>query len=494
MTSVGYTYLAETLGLDALPLKRVAQVMPATRIHLAGNVLAVPAGMAPSDGNLLEQLLFALKHEGINLSLLAQVMPHIPAEQLTARFEETPSGIYLRKACFLWEAFNNTTLATKKPARGRVEPLFDPARYVTGEPQRVQRWRIDFNGLGNLNWCATVERTEKISALLNENILLRAQEFMATLPEAMIDRAIQWAYLHETRSSFAIEKETPSPDKAERFMQLLKQAQDGRPLSEDYFVGLQNNIISNVLDHAAAFRHEQNHLSNGRGALGVTYVPPPPELCRELMVELMRFANDSAQHTEPLVAAAITSFGFVFLHPFMDGNGRLSRFLIHQTLCRAGVLKNGLLLPVSVAMQHEEARYLATLQSFSRPIRDFWAVKWIDADMIELTFKGSSALYRYWDATACVEFTLDMAKRALEVELREETVFLARYDRIIRLINAQYDVRGSDLSKLVIMCLDNQGQLSLNRRKQFRYVVSDDALSFIEASTQQVLEDASGST
>ena len=136
-----------------------------------------------------------------------------------------------------------------------MEPLFDPTRYVTGEPQRVQRWRIDFNGLGNLNWCATVERTEKISALLNENILLRAQEFMATLPEAMIDRAIQWAYLHETRSSFAIEKETPSPDKAERFMQLLKQAQDGRPLSEDYFVGLQNNIISHVLDHAAAFAH-----------------------------------------------------------------------------------------------------------------------------------------------------------------------------------------------------------------------------------------------
>lgn len=58
-------------------------------------------------------------------------------------------------------------------------------------------------------------------------------------------------------------------------------------------------------------------------------MPPAPELCQELMEELMAFANLPEREVDPLVAAAVTAFGFVFLHPFMDGNGRLSRYLIH---------------------------------------------------------------------------------------------------------------------------------------------------------------------
>lgn len=48
---------------------------------------------------------------------------------------------------------------------------------------------------------------------------------------------------------------------------------------------------------------------------------------------------------------------------------RLSRFLIHQTLCRYGALENGLLPPVSVAMKHEEQAYLEALKTFSQPTR-----------------------------------------------------------------------------------------------------------------------------
>lgn len=490
MREIGYAHLIERLRLATAPLKRVARIMPATKIHPSGNVLAVPSAMAPDTDDLLGHALFAIKHEGINLCLLSQALRHVPADALIACFEDTPSGIYIRKTCFLWEAFNNETLATSTTAKGAVTPLFDPARYITGQPQRSRRWRIDFNGLGSLRYCATVERTDAINALLDEDILAKARAFMADLPEAMVDRAIAWAYLHETRSSFAIEKESPSVDKAERFVQLLKQAHDGHPLTEDYLVGLQNNTVSNLLDHAAAFRHEQNHLSNGRGAPGVTYVPPAPDLCRELMTELMAFANNQSGHTNPLVAAAIIAFGFVYLHPFMDGNGRLSRFLIHQTLCRAGALKNGLLLPISVAMQNEEARYLATLQDYSRPMRDFWSVSWMDVDTLDFFFKGDDSLYRYWDATVCVEFTLSMAQRALDIELRNETEFLARYDDIIRRVNAAHDVRGSELSKLVIMCLDQGGKLSQNRRKQFQYIVPEQALDFIEATTQAVLQEA----
>ena len=304
----------------------------------------------------------------------------------------------------------------------------------------------------------------------------------------MMDRAIQWAYLHETRDSFAIEKEQPSEEKSRRFVQLLRQAHEGRLLTEDYLVELQNSTVSNPFDKAVAFRHEQNHLHNGlRGAAGVSYVPPAPALCQELMEELMAFANQPVRDVDPLVAAAVTAFGFVFLHPFMDGNGRLSRFLIHQTLCHYGALENGLLLPVSVAMKHEEQAYLQALKTFSQPTREFWNVTWLDADHMAFDFIGHPSIYRYWDATRCVEFTLQMARRALEVEPREETEFLDRYDRAIKAVNQRYDVRGSDLSKLVMMCLDNGGKLSKHRRKQFQYSVADEVFGFIEEESLRLM-------
>lgn len=489
MNLVGYARLLEALPLSAFPLRQPAKVQPVTRIKLIGDTLAVPPGAAPGPDDLLGHLLFALKHEGVNLTVLAQALPKIPAVVMEEAFKKSPNGIYIRKACFLYEAFTSKKLHQHAPVRGAFVPLFDPALYVSMPGERNSRWRVQFNGLGTLAYCATVERTPEIVALLEYDSITRARHFIRSLPAGMMDRAINWAYLHETRDSFAIEKESPSDDKARKFIQLLRQAHERIPLSEDYLVHLQNATISNPYDRAAAFRHEQNYLASGlQGAAGVTYVPPDPVLCRELMSELIGLGNDMPMHIDPLVAAGIISFGFVFLHPFMDGNGRLSRFLIHQTLCRAGALENGLLLPVSVAMKHEERLYLETLQQFSRPAREFWNVRWIDQGQYAFEFTGDSAIYRFWDATPGVTFTLEMAKRALEVELREETIFLENYDKIMRTVNDAYDVRGSDLANLVMMCLANHGTVSRNRRKQYQYSVQADVFDYIEQVTRAVLE------
>lgn len=488
MSSAGYAWLQESLRLSAFPLHRPAKVQPVTRIEQVGDTLAVPLSIAPEPDDLLGHLLFALKHEGVNLAILAQALPQIPAAALEAELKKTPNGIYIRKACFLREAFTEEKLCQHSPVRGAFVPLFDPDVYVTMAGERNSRWRVEFNGIGTLAYCATVERTPEIVALLEHNTLARAQTLIQNLPQAMMDRAINWAYLHETRDSFAIEKESPSEDKAHKFIQLLRQAHERIPLSEDYLVQLQNATISNPFDLAAAFRHEQNYLVSGlQGAAGVTYVPPVPDLCRELMEHLMALGNDVPARIDPLVAAGIISFGFVFLHPFMDGNGRLSRFLIHQTLCRAGALQNGLLLPVSVAMKRNERLYLETLQQFSRPAREFWDVRWIDQGKYSFDFIGDPAIYRYWNATPGVQFTLEMAKQALEVELRDEMIFLENYDTIVRTVNEAYDVRGSDLANLVIMCLTNNGIVSNNRRKQYQHSVQAEVFDYLEQITQALL-------
>lgn len=490
MKSAGYAWLLESLRLSALPLSRPARVQPVTRIKRIGQTLAVPSNIVPAAEDLLGHLLFALKHEGINLAILAQALPRIPAGNLEAELERAPNGIYIRKACYLREAFTGEALRQHSPVRGAFVPLFDPKLYVTMAGERNSRWRVEFNGIGTIAYCATVERTPEIVALIEHDILGRAQDFMQNLPSGMMDRAIQWAYLHETQDSFAIERELPTEDKARKFIKLLRQAHERIPLSEEYLVHLQNATISNPFDMAAGFRHEQNHLASGlQGAAGVTYVPPEPALCRELMEQLMALGNDAPERIDPLIAAGVISFGFVFLHPFMDGNGRLSRFLIHQTLCRAGALENGLLLPVSVAMKREERLYLETLQQFSRPARECWDVRWIDQGQYAFDFIGDPAIYRYWDATPGVRFTLEMAQRALEVELREETVFLENYDKVVGAVNEVYDVRGSDLANLVMMCLSNNGVVSNNRRKQYQYSVQAEVLDYIEQLTQSLIRE-----
>ncbi|MGM0544079.1 MAG: Fic family protein [Pseudomonadota bacterium] len=493
MRPVGYAYLHEHLALGVCPPIYPARVRPVTRIMSMEKEIAVPAVRAP-DTSLLDHLLFALKHEGIDLAILAGALPHLPIEALQNALQASPNGIYLRKLGYLYEAFVKR-LPFDVTVSGRAVPLFDPVRYVTGPAVRDSRWRIDFNGLGTLDYCATVRRTPEIDGLLEEDILTQAATFMASLPPGMLDRAIQWAYLSETQSSFAIERESPSQDKQQRFMQLLRQAHEGKRLTEAYFVELQNSTISNPFDKAMAFRHEQNYLHNGLpGALGVSYLPPPPDLCNKLMGALMTWANqlpdsDSSEAVPALVASAILSFGFVFLHPFMDGNGRISRFLIHHTLCRMDGLLHDNLLPISVAMRRYEADYLAALEAFSRPAREHWRVSWVDTDQYDFEYLGLDALYRYWDATNAVAFTLKMAKVALEEELKAETRYLACFDQVYAAVDANFDIRGSDLARLVMMCLSNEGRLSNNRRKQFRYQVPEEVLDAIESEAQNVLEE-----
>ena len=74
-----------------------------------------------------------------------------------------------------------------------------------------------------------------------------------------------------------------------------------------------------------------------------------------------------------------------------------------------------------------------------------------------------------------------MAEQALEKDLKEEAEFLARYDLIYRAIDSRYDVRGKDLNVLVLSCMEQNGKLSINRRKKFADTVPVEVFEAIEA-------------
>ena len=464
---IGYEFLKDSLGTCAFPQDRPAQVSSVTKIAEMPGFLAVPAVVAPGGDDPMGHLQFALKHEGLDLQAAILALKRMDGHHVGQAFLNSPSSLYGRQIAFLWELANGQELKDLPAATGPYTLLFNPKEFITGPTVRNARWRVDFNGVGTPGFCPTIRRTPGLQSLLGNNILEQTKEFIATLDRSILDRAVQWAYLSETKGSFAIENETPTSSKADAFAALLAQAHTPEMITENYLVALQNLTVGNPLDKAVQFRHEQNWLRNALpGAMGVTYLPPAPELMLQIMAEIMAFSNDTDAGIDPLVRGALASFGFVFAHPFMDGNGRLSRFLFHKVVCSSGLLPNGLVLPISVAMKRNEDQYLQVLQSFSKPARDLWQVTAIDDVRMDAQFNGDPAIYRYWDATRCVTFGLRMAQEALDLDLRKESDFLRRFDAVYKAINDDLDMNNNDLTLMVRHCLQNNGLLSNHRRKQ----------------------------
>src|SRR3990167_6615910 len=69
-----------------------------------------------------------------------------------------------------------------------------------------------------------------------------------------------------------------------------------------------------------------------------------------------------------VIMAAILAFGFVFLHPFEDGNGRIHRFIIHYVLSKRKFTPEGVIFPVSAVMLNNSKQYDETLELFSKPL------------------------------------------------------------------------------------------------------------------------------
>lgn len=108
---VGYAWVADHLGLPAFLGHRVARLSTNTGVTptLDGGLL-VPSRMAPDD-TIVDQLLFALKNEGVDLYVLACGLKRVPQEEMQAAVDATPNGMYVRTAAYLWESLTDGTLA-----------------------------------------------------------------------------------------------------------------------------------------------------------------------------------------------------------------------------------------------------------------------------------------------------------------------------------------------------------------------------------------------
>jgi Fic family protein len=166
---------------------------------------------------------------------------------------------------------------------------------------------------------------------------------------------------------------------------------------------------------------------------------------------------------DPVLMAAAIAFGFVYIHPLMDGNGRIHRYLIHDVLAKAGFTPRGIVLPVSAVILANLDEYIATLEQFSRPINQLTD---FNPDQPQLPASGNDAVYfRYPDLTAQAEFLYKALERTVTHDLEQEIDFLLGFDRASKALNNLLDWPAHSLELFIRVVRENGGSLSANKRK-----------------------------
>jgi hypothetical protein len=488
---LGYAKLYELVGRKLPPPRCPAQIASSVnkRLDTEDRVL-FPRGVAIED-SLAGHVEFALRHESMNLPLLGAALEQVTQDEMRERLKASPNGEYVRRMAYLWEWLSGRELdAGVRPSAAYV-PLLEPEKYLVVEnPQRHSNLRIFENQLGNREFSPTVRRTQQTQGgkqLLESLVRELQNSLQGERGSDLYQRAVRYIYLSETRSSFEIEKEVPASSKEQAFVKLLAKVGEEQELNEDFLIELQNLAVRNEFSREFTFRAQQNWLD--RDASAIDYFPPAPEHVRPLMEGIMSFANDKAHHVDPIAKAALVSFGFVYIHPFMDGNGRLHRFLLHHVLASSGLVPNGLVMPISAVLSKNLDRYVATLTSFSKPVTKLWEYRREDERPTVVSQPGRTP-YAYWDATLEVELTSWALTQAVRVEVPKEVEFLSNLDQARELINAEMDMPSKDITLLARFALQNGGKLSNNRRKQFSNLPNE-KLDRIEAIISALLEENS---
>ena len=486
----GYAFLVEQYGLSAVPNWHTSSVSPTgtlRRDFQDGQMTSVyPQSYWPGDGTG-DHLEFALKYDGVNLGILSALFEVAPADEIADWISSKPTGKYARRVWFLYEFLTGRELPLPALTKGNYTPLLEPDRYYTAVPgQRVQRHRVIDNLLGGRDFCPIIRRTAKLAAMEAISLRKRCEEVVTAYPPELLRRALSYLYNKETRSSFAIEQIRPSASRTEKFIGLLQLAEHKDFCEKPLLIDVQNRIVDPRF-RDTDYRTGQNYVGQSISFQKqlVHYVCPKPEDIPELMAGLLTAHQVmQAGQVPAVIHAAAISYGFVFLHPFEDGNGRLHRFLLHNLLFLRGAIPKGLMFPVSAAMLKNPALYDHSLEAFSGPLMRL--VEYDLDDLGQMTVEGETGrLYRYIDMTAQAEALSDFVKLTIDHELVEELDFLARYDSTRQAIQRIVDMPDRLIDLFLQLCLQNNGCLSAGKRESHFGFLTDDELADMENAVRE---------
>ncbi|MEE9393090.1 MAG: Fic family protein [Planctomycetota bacterium] len=188
---------------------------------------------------------------------------------------------------------------------------------------------------------------------------------------------------------------------------------------------------------------------------------------------------------DPVLEATIIAFGFVFIHPFVDGNGRLHRYLFHHILAERAFGPPGLVFPVSAAILERLGAYKSTLDHFSKPRLDL--TDW------RLTIEGNvkvlnetADFFRYFDASKQAEFLCGFVEETVTKTLPEEVNYLAKHDEFSRFIKNLVDMPDRLVDLTTRFLRQNSGRLSKRDRTGELKGLTDEEVGILESKFAEI--------
>ena len=157
--------------------------------------------------------------------------------------------------------------------------------------------------------------------------------------------------LADSRASFEIEGEKPPRSRRERWGRAVLQAGKD-PLTLDEIVRLHGVLIEDTRFTRAGLRPDGVFLESAttRATRCRNSSARARRICRLCCRDHAANERMGEGELDSVLQAAATAFGFVYIHPFQDGNGRLHRCLIHHVLAERKFTPPGMVFPVSTVM------------------------------------------------------------------------------------------------------------------------------------------------
>lgn len=421
---------------------------------------------APED-TLGGQIQFALKWEGVQLGVLAALFRAVAAEDIATIIRTTPTGAYTRRLWFLYEWLTGQTLPLPALGKVRAVPVVDPeVQFALAEGTMVARQRVINNLPGTAAFCPLVRRTEKLGEYASLDLSGRARDVAGNTHPDIIARAAAFLLLSDSKASFSIEGERPPAQRVARWGQAIGEA-GSITLTLAELERLQTMVVGDP-------RFVRLGLRTEGGFVGMhdrsTQEPLPEHISARaqdlssLLEGVIAFKQRAITgNLDPVVAAAAVAFGFVYVHPFEDGNGRLHRWLIHHVLARAGFNPPGLVFPVSAAILRQVDEYRRVLESYSRPLLNLIEWRPTPAGNVEV-LNETADFYRYFDATRHAEFLYACVEQTVQHDLVDEVRFLRAYDAFVSRVGTLVDLPQARGELLWRFLHQNQGKLSMRAR------------------------------
>jgi len=336
-----------------------------------------------------------------------------------------------------------------------------------------------------------VRRTERLAALITKHLDEQARDVVGRTPQDVVSRAAAFLLLDDSRSSFKIEGEQPSRARAARWGQAIGQA-GTRPLTVEEFERLQSLAIGDARMVKLGLREEGGFVGeHDRRSMEPipVHVSARHEDLRSLMDGLVRYVQRALKDgIDPVVSAAAAAFGFVYIHPFEDGNGRLHRWLVHHVLAAAGYNPPGLVFPISAAILRRIDEYKHVLESYSGPLLPL--IEWEETPEHNVRVLNDTArFYRFFDATRHAEFLYQCVEQTVTYDLPNEVRYLEEYDRFGRRVQEVVEMPDRKVALLRSFLAQNAGRLSARARQREFEQLTEKEIQQIEAIYAETLGD-----